>query len=39
MSFFLPLSVAESRGGVVVDLLACGAKGLGFDSQSGRYNF
>ena len=28
-----------SSGGVVVKLLACGARGPGFDSRSRRYNF
>ena len=28
-----------SSGGVVVQFLACGARGLGFDSQSHRYDF
>ena len=29
----------RSSGGVVVKLLACGARGPGFDSRSSRYDF
>ena len=32
-------SASRSSGGVVVKLLACGARGLGFDSRSRRYDF
>ena len=33
------LSFIGSSGGVVVKLLACGARGSGFNSRSCRYNF
>ena len=36
ISYFL---ISRSRGGVVVKLLACGARGPGFDSLSRRYDF
>ena len=33
------LNIDGSSGCVVVKLLACGARGTGFDSRSRRYNF
>ena len=35
----IPNKKNRSSGGVVVKLLACGARGQGFDSRSRRYDF
>ena len=37
--YVVPMSSFGSSGGVVVKLLACGARGTRFDSRSRRYDF